>query len=233
MSRESNESNPYESRGFAGDPSPDASSEGASSAPGYVAPPTGELLGHPSSLWMLFSTEFWERFCYYGMRAMLAVYVAETFFGTLAKDASEKQASLTYGGFTSLVYATGIFGGLIADRFLGYQRSILLGGVLMAVGMFMLLYKDLTMFMIGLSVMIAGNGLFKPNISSMVGKLYHPQDARRDSGFTIFYMGINAGAFFAPIVCASMIGVWYGRQYGFLAAAIGMIKLLGRKMRLH
>lgn len=223
MSRESNESNPYESRGFAGDDSPDASSEGASCAPGYVAPPTGELLGHPSSLWMLFSTEFWERFCYYGMRAMLAVYVAETFFGTLAKDASEKQASLTYGGFTSLVYATGIFGGLIADRFLGYQRSILLGGVLMAVGMFMLLYKDLTMFMIGLSVMIAGNGLFKPNISSMVGKLYHPQDARRDSGFTIFYMGINAGAFFAPIVCASMIGVWYGREYGFLAAAIGMI----------
>ena len=166
MSRESNESNPYESRGFAGDDSPDASSEGASSAPGYVAPPTGELLGHPSSLWMLFSTEFWERFCYYGMRAMLAVYVAETFFGTLAKDASEKQASLTYGGFTSLVYATGIFGGLIADRFLGYQRSILLGGVLMAVGMFMLLYKDLTMFMIGLSVMIAGNGLFKPNIAT-------------------------------------------------------------------
>jgi POT family proton-dependent oligopeptide transporter len=157
------------------------------------------------------------------MRAMLAVYVADTFFGSLAKDLAEKQASLTYGGFTSLVYATGIFGGLIADRFLGYQRSILLGGFLMAVGMFLLLFKDLNTFLIGLSIMVAGNGLFKPNISSMVGKLYSPQDPRRDSGFTIFYMGINAGAFFAPILCASMIGVWYGRQYGFLAAGIGMI----------
>jgi POT family proton-dependent oligopeptide transporter len=141
----------------------------------------------------------------------------------LTKDLAEKQASLTYGGFTSLVYATGIFGGLIADRFLGYQRSILLGGFLMAVGMFLLLFKDLNTFLIGLSIMVAGNGLFKPNISSMVGKLYSPQDPRRDSGFTIFYMGINAGAFFAPILCASMIGVWYGRQYGFLAAGIGMI----------
>lgn len=219
MSNTPSEPNPYES--------PDLSDQraglSANDVPGYVAPPEGEFLGHPSSLWMLFSTEFWERFCYYGMRAMLAVYVADTFFGSMAKDLAEKQASLTYGGFTSLVYATGIFGGLIADRFLGYQRSILLGGFLMAVGMLLLLFKDLNIFLIGLSIMVAGNGLFKPNISSMVGKLYSPQDPRRDSGFTIFYMGINAGAFFAPILCASMIGVWYGRQYGFLAAGIGMI----------
>ncbi|MFM7515430.1 MAG: oligopeptide:H+ symporter, partial [Pirellula sp.] len=186
MSRNSEQNNPYDPP-LGNEGSPLCYSDPSEALPdGYVAPPTGEFLGHPSSLWMLFSTEFWERFCYYGMRAMLAVYVADTFFGRLPKEESETQASLTYGGFTSLVYATGIFGGLIADRFLGYQRSILLGGLLMAVGMFMLLFNDLNMFLIGLSVMIAGNGLFKPNISSMVGKLYHPQDPRRDSGFTIF-----------------------------------------------
>jgi POT family proton-dependent oligopeptide transporter len=223
MTSHSDENNPFFPGEQAGGSYEKPIGEPATTVPGYVAPPEGEFLGHPSSLWMLFSTEFWERFCYYGMRAMLAVYVADTFFGNLPKESAEEQASLTYGGFTSLVYATGIFGGLIADRFLGYQRSILLGGILMAIGMFMLLFTDLRIFLIGLSVMIAGNGLFKPNISSMVGKLYHPSDARRDSGFTIFYMGINAGAFFAPIVCASMIGVWYGRKYGFLAAAIGMI----------
>ncbi|MFM8328523.1 MAG: MFS transporter, partial [Pirellulaceae bacterium] len=132
-------------------------------------------------------------------------------------------ASLTYGGYTSLVYATGMLGGFIADRFLGYQRSILVGGLLMAIGMFMLLINDLAWFLVGLSVIVVGNGLFKPNISSMVGKLYAPGDARRDSGFTIFYMGINAGAFFAPIVCSAWIGATYGMKYGFLAAGIGMI----------
>ncbi len=189
----------------------------------YVAPPQGELLGHPKPLWMLFSTEFWERFCYYGMRAILAVYVAQTFFGHLAEKEAKSAASLTYGGYTSLVYATGMLGGFIADRFLGYQRSILVGGLLMAIGMFMLLVNNLAWFLVGLSVIVVGNGLFKPNISSMVGKLYAPGDARRDSGFTIFYMGINAGAFFAPIVCSAWIGATYGMKYGFLAAGIGMI----------
>lgn len=213
--------NPYESSEHAH--SIPSEPEVGTDASGHVAPPPGEFLGHPSSLWMLFSTEFWERFCYYGMRAILAVYVAETFFNTLDDAAAKKEASLTYGGFTSLVYATGIFGGFIADRILGYQRSILLGGLLMAIGMFILLVQNLQTFLIGLSVLIAGNGLFKPNISSMVGKLYTPNDPRRDSGFTIFYMGINAGAFFAPIVCATWIGANYGRQYGFLAAGLGMI----------
>jgi POT family proton-dependent oligopeptide transporter len=200
------------------------SSEASIAVPaGHVSPPPGEFLGHPSALWMLFSAEFWERFCYYGMRAILAVYVAEAFFKHLPEAQAQSSASLTYGGFTSLVYATGIFGGFIADRYLGYQRSILLGGFLMAMGMFMLLSPNLTVFLLGLSVMVAGNGLFKPNISSMIGKLYAPGDARRDSGFTIFYMGINAGAFFAPIVCATWIGAKYGMQYGFLAAGIGMI----------
>lgn len=189
----------------------------------WVPPPAGEFLGHPKGLWMLFSTEFWERFCYYGMRAILAVYVAEAFFNTLPEGEAKKAASLTYGGYTSLVYATGILGGFVADRYLGYQRSIFVGGILMAIGMFMLLVEDLNFFLIGLSVIVAGNGLFKPNISSMVGKLYAPGDQRRDAGFTIFYMGINAGAFFSPIVCATWIGAMYGYKYGFLAAGIGMI----------
>jgi POT family proton-dependent oligopeptide transporter len=136
---------------------------------------------------------------------------------------ANEQASLTYGGYTAMVYATGILGGFIADRYLGYQRSILIGGALMAAGMFMLLIPDLQWFLVGLAVIVAGNGLFKPNISTMVGALYRPGDARRDSGFTIFYMGINAGAFFAPIICASVIGARFGNQYGFLAAGIGMI----------
>ena len=192
-------------------------------AKGWLAPPPGEILGHPRPLWMLFSAEFWERFCFYGMRALLAVYVADTFFSHLPEGEANEQASLTYGGYTAMVYATGILGGFIADRYLGYQRSILLGGVLMAAGMFMLLIPDLQWFLVGLAVIVAGNGLFKPNISTMVGALYRPGDPRRDSGFTIFYMGINAGAFFAPIICASVIGARFGNQYGFLAAGIGMI----------
>jgi POT family proton-dependent oligopeptide transporter len=189
----------------------------------FIPPPPGEILGHPKALWMLFGAEFWERFAYYGMRAILAVYVATTFFGHLPEGEANAQAALTYGGYTSLVYATAIFGGFIADRYLGYQRSILLGGFLMAVGLIMLLSTDLRIFLAGLAVIVAGNGLFKPNISTMIGKLYAPGDARRDSGFTIFYMGINAGAFFAPIICATWIGATYGFKYGFLAAGLGMI----------
>jgi POT family proton-dependent oligopeptide transporter len=189
----------------------------------YTPPPPGEFLGHPKPLWMLFGAEFWERFCYYGMRALLAVYVAAQFFGHLPDGESKAQASLTYGGYTSLVYATGILGGMIADRYLGYQRSIILGGLLMAAGCFMLLSPELNMFLVGLAVIVAGNGLFKPNISTMVGKLYAPGDVRRDSGFTIFYMGINAGAFIAPLITAAWIGATYGYKYGFMAAAIGMI----------
>jgi POT family proton-dependent oligopeptide transporter len=196
------------------------------STPTFIAPPGGNLLGHPKALWMLFATEFWERFCYYGMRAILAVYVAATFFSHLPEGEAKSQASLTYGGFTSLVYATGIFGGFVADRILGYRRSITLGGILMAIGMFMLLSPQMSMFLFGLSVLIVGNGLFKPNISSMVGKLYAPGDSRRDSGFIIFYMGINLGAFLAPIVCATWVISQFGLanvKYGFLIAGIGMI----------
>ncbi|MEO5596028.1 MAG: oligopeptide:H+ symporter [Lysobacteraceae bacterium] len=188
----------------------------------FVPPPPGEVLGHPKALWMLFGAEFWERFMYYGMRAMLAVYVATQFFAHLG-DKADAQASLTYGGYTSMVYMTGILGGYVADRILGYQRSIMLGGAMMSVGMFMLMAPDLTTFLLGLAVLVVGNGLFKPNISSMVGKLYAPGDARRDSGFTIFYMGINAGALLAPLVCSVWIGATYGFKWGFFTAGLGMI----------
>ncbi|HET6603133.1 MAG TPA: oligopeptide:H+ symporter [Xanthomonadaceae bacterium] len=188
----------------------------------FRPPPPGEFLGHPKGLWMLFGSEFWERFMYYGMRAILAPYVAMAFFAHLGEGA-EEQASLTYGGYTAMVYMTGIAGGYVADRILGYQRSIMLGGAMMSVGMVMLLAPDLTTFLIGLGVVVVGNGLFKPNISTMVGKLYAPGDVRRDSGFTIFYMGINAGAFLAPIVCGSIIGALYGFRWGFFAAGMGMI----------
>ncbi|MCX7671680.1 MAG: oligopeptide:H+ symporter, partial [Anaerolineae bacterium] len=192
-------------------------------AEGFTPPPAGEFLGHPKALWNLFGTEFWERFMYYGMRAMLAVHVAAAFFAHLSGAEAREQASLTYGGFTSLVYMTGILGGFIADRILGYQRSIMLGGVLMAIGSFMLMAPDLTTFVAGLAVIVVGNGLFKPNISTMVGKLYAPDDVRRDSGFTIFYMGINAGAFLAPIICGTLIGARFGYQWGFFAAGVGMV----------
>ena len=190
---------------------------------GYIPPPPGEIMGHPKALWMLFGAEFWERFAYYGMRALLAIYVAQAFFGHLPEGEAQAEASLVYGGYTALVYATGIAGGMIADRYLGYQRSIIVGGLLMAAGLVILLSPGMPMFMVGLAVIVAGNGLFKPNISTMVGHLYAPGDVRRDSGFTIFYMGINAGAFLAPLVTSVWIGATYGLQYGFLAAAIGMI----------
>jgi POT family proton-dependent oligopeptide transporter len=194
----------------------------ADSNDNFIPPPAGSFLGHPKALWNLFGTEFWERFMYYGMRAMLAVHVAAQFFSHLGADA-DAEASKTYGGYTAMVYMTGILGGYVADRILGYQRSIMLGGVLMAVGMFLLMTPSLPMFLLGLAVVVVGNGLFKPNISTMVGKLYAPGDARRDSGFTIFYMGINAGALIAPIICATWIGANYGYEWGFLTAGIGMI----------
>jgi POT family proton-dependent oligopeptide transporter len=185
--------------------------------------PPGEFGGHPKALWQLFNIELWERFAYYGMRAFLAIYIADTFFDTIPEAEATQKAGLIYGGYTALVYATGIAGGYVADRILGYQRSILLGALIMSAGLFMLLIENMTFFLMGLALIVAGNGLFKPNISSMVGKLYAPGDVRRDSGFTIFYMGINLGAFMAPLITSTWIGTTYGMKYGFLAAGIGMI----------
>ncbi|MEO8012473.1 MAG: oligopeptide:H+ symporter, partial [Dokdonella sp.] len=149
-----------------------------------------QTLGHPSPLWMLFMSEFWERFAFYGIRWALVLYIVAQFHGG---DASgEAPANLTYGSYLALVYAGAIFGGYVADRVIGYQRSILLGAAFMAAGLFMISMPSLAIFEMGLATIIVGNGLFKPNISTMVGKLYATGDERRDSGFTIFYMGINA-----------------------------------------
>ncbi len=195
-------------------------------APGAALPEFKQVLGHPRPLWMLFMTEFWERFAFYGMRWALTLYIVAQFFGGEASGQAE--ASRTYGAFLALVYATAIFGGYVADRVIGYQRSILVGAVVSAIGYFMVTVPDHQVFLFGLATIIVGNGLFKPNISAQVGQLYARGDERRDSGFTIFYMGINAGAFFAPIVT----GILAERLGGpgmpaykavFMAAGVGML----------
>ena len=159
-------------------------------------PPFQQTLGHPRPLWMLFMTEFWERFAFYGIRWALVLYIVAQFYD--GSGTGEAPANRVYGAYLALVYAAAIFGGYIADKVLGYQRSILLGAVIMSAGLFMIAYPDETVFKFGLATVIAGNGLFKPNISTMVGQLYARGDERRDSGFTLFYMGINLGAMIAP-----------------------------------
>ena len=156
------------------------------------------LWGHPKPLWMLFMAEFWERFAFYGIRWALTLYIVAQFFNG---DASGQSfASNTYGAYLALVYASAIFGGYIADKVIGSQHSILVGAVIMGAGLFLIMLPDETFFMIGLATVIVGNGLFKPNISNLVGKIYAVDDHRRDSGFSIFYMGINAGAMVSPII---------------------------------
>jgi POT family proton-dependent oligopeptide transporter len=163
-----------------------------------VVPEFKQILGHPSPLWMLFMTEFWERFAFYGIRWALVLYIVAQFYG--GAGAGQADANLTYGSYLALVYAGAVFGGYVADRIIGYQRSILIGAAFMAAGLFAITIPDPNIFKLGLATIIVGNGLFKPNISTMVGKLYAINDTRRDSGFTIFYMGINAGAFLSPIL---------------------------------
>src|SRR6185436_690900 len=149
-------------------------------------PPFKQVLGHPSPLWMLFMSEFWERFAFYGIRWALVLYIVAQFHGGSATGQAD--ANLTYGSYLALVYAWGIVGGYIADKFLGYQRSILTGAVFMAAGLFMIAMPNPVVFKFGLATIICGNGMFKPIISTLVGKLYTVGDERRDSGFTIFYM---------------------------------------------
>jgi POT family proton-dependent oligopeptide transporter len=186
-----------------------------------------QTMGHPQPLWMLFMTEFWERFAFYGIRWALVLYIVAQFYSGDATG--EEPASKLYGAYLALVYAGAIFGGYVADKVLGYQRSILLGAVIMAAGLFMISMPSQEIFKFGLATIIAGNGLFKPNISTMVGKLYSQGDERRDSGFTIFYMGINAGAFIAPLITGWMAEQWLGTpempayKYVFIAAGIGML----------
>jgi POT family proton-dependent oligopeptide transporter len=199
----------------------------ADAATAAQPPEYPQLLGHPRPLWMLFMTEFWERFAFYGIRWALTLYIVAQFF---ADDPSgQASASRTYGAYLALVYATAVFGGYVADKVLGYQRSILIGAVVMAAGLFMIMLPNHEIFMLGLSTIIVGNGLFKPNISSMVGQLYAQGDSRRDRGFTLFYMGINAGALIAPILTGILATRVFGTpqdqsyQVVFLASGIGML----------
>lgn len=191
------------------------------------APRFDDLLGHPRPLWMLFMTEFWERFAFYGMRWALTLYIVAQFFDGAASG--QGYASRTYGAFLALVYATAIFGGYVADRVIGYQRSILLGAAISALGYFMIVVPQQQIFLLGLATIIVGNGLFKPNISTLVGKLYAPGDARRDRGFTIFYMGINLGALVSPLVTGWLASVISGtplvQNYKavFAATGVGML----------
>lgn len=187
--------------------------------------------GHPRGLYLLFFTEMWERFSYYGMRAIFVLFMTKALYMTAA------DASNVYGSFTGLVYLTPLLGGYISDKFWGNRRSIFVGGILMAVGQFLLYLSGsavtegspstsaITLMWGGLTLLIVGNGFFKPNISTMVGQLYPKNDSRIDGAFTIFYMGINMGAFFSPLVCGSLAQTdsIFDYKYGFLAAAIGMV----------
>jgi proton-dependent oligopeptide transporter, POT family len=192
-----------------------------------VIPQFKQVMGHPAPLWMLFMSEFWERFAFYGIRWAFVLYIVAQFYH--GSPTGEGAASATYGAYLALVYAGAVFGGYIADRVIGYQRSILIGAVFMAAGLFMIAYPDETVFKVGLATIIVGNGQFKPIISTMVGKLYSTDDTRRDSGFTIFYMGINAGAMISPIITEYLarnvfgIGDTPAYKVVFITSGVGML----------
>ncbi len=181
-----------------------------------------ELFGHPVGLYVLFFTEMWERFSYYGMRAILVLYlVAATTGDNVGLGWSNGEALALYGWYTMLVYVASIPGGWIADKFLGQKKSVLYGGILLVAGHSILAVEQMWAFYTGLGLIIAGVGLLKPNISTMVGGLYKQGDIRRDKGFTIFYIGINVGAFLAALV-VGYVGEVHGWHYGFGLAGIGM-----------
>ncbi|HWY14870.1 MAG TPA: peptide MFS transporter [Rhizomicrobium sp.] len=199
-----------------------------------------QLFGHPRGLTFLFTTEMWERFSYYGMRAILVLYL--TNFLLLSGQAEhvagyhtlksvfewmtgrslgvQPLSSLIYGTYTAFVYLTPFFGGILADRVLGQRLTVIFGGLIMAIAEFTLMVPSL--FFLGLLFLIIGNGLFKPNISTQVGNLYKPGDSRIDRAYSIFYVGINVGAFFSPLICGTL-GENVGYQWGFFAAGMGML----------
>ncbi len=199
------------------------------------------LLGHPAGLFVLFFTEMWERFSYYGMRALLVLYMVDYLiknvragtvhvlgYATLERGIEwvfgpqniQPMASQIYGIYTALVYLTPLFGGMIADRLLGQRKTVVIGAILMAIGQFFLAAES--MFLVGLSFLIIGNGCFKPNLATQVGGLYPPGDPRMDRAYSIYYMGVNLGAFLAPLVCGTL-GQKFGWGYGFAAAGVGMV----------
>ncbi len=173
-----------------------------------------DLWGHPRGLSVLFLTEMWERFSYYGMRALFMYYMVKHLMFT------QEHASHIYGLYTGLAYLTPFFGGILADRAWGRRKTVIVGAVLMAIGHFLMASESL--FFPALVFLILGNGAFKPNISTQVGGLYSMDDPRRDRAFSVFYMGINLGAFFSPLVCGTL-GELYGWHFGFGAAGVGMV----------
>ena len=178
------------------------------------------FFGHPRGLATLFFTEMWERFSYYGMRALLILFMTATVDeGGLGFDI--RLAGVVYGIYTALVYMTNLPGGWIADRFIGARRAVFVGGVIITLGHICLMFSHIFFFYGGLFLVIIGTGLLKPNVSTMVGDLYTKVDKRREGGFSIFYMGINVGAFIAPLICG-YLGQKVDWHYGFGAAAVGM-----------
>ncbi len=180
-----------------------------------------QWFGHPRGLATLYFTEMWERFSYYGMRALLVLYMV----GSTQQPGlgfSVGRATAIYSWYTMSVYLSGIPGGFIADRFIGHYRAVLYGGIIIAAGHFSMAVPGLPFFFTGLGLIVIGTGLLKPNVSTMVGSLYRRDDDRRDAGFSIFYMGINLGAFIAPIICG-WLGQMWNWHFGFAAAGVGMV----------
>jgi len=171
---------------------------------------------HPKGLYFLFAVEMWERFGYYGMRSILVLYMVNYLLF------STEKAGQIYGWYTGLVYLMPLLGGYIADRYLGARQCILFGAILMVLGYFAMAFEPLPFFYTALGLIILGNGFFKPNISTVVGQLYKGNESAKDAGFTIFYMGINLGAFFSPFVCGTL-GEKLNYHYGFAAAGVGML----------
>jgi POT family proton-dependent oligopeptide transporter len=176
------------------------------------------FFGHPRSLGLLFVVEMWERVSYYGMRAILVLYLVNALHWDAVRAAG------LYGTYTMAVYLSSLPGGYLADRWIGTRRSLVLGGVLIAAGHFSLAFPSATAFYAGLALIVLGTGFFKPNAATMVGQMYRPGDARRDGGFTIYYMGVNVGAFIGPLVCGGLAqSDRFGWHWGFAAAGVGMV----------
>ncbi len=169
---------------------------------------------------VLFFTEMWERFSYYGMRALLVLYLIQQLFQNL--ETSKTVAYGIFAAYGSLVYASPFIGGLIADRFLGHRKAVIWGAIMMAIGHFLMAIENEMFLYLALSFLIVGNGFFKPNMPIILSGLYEENDPRRDGGFTIYYMSVNLGAFFSPILCG-IVGETYGWHYGFTIAGIGMV----------
>jgi proton-dependent oligopeptide transporter, POT family len=188
------------------------------------AAPARELLGHPRGLVTLFFTEMWERLSYYGMRALLVLFMTDQVVNG-GMNLTDAKANAIYGIYIGAVYLVSLPGGWIADRLLGAQRAIFFGGVIIMAGHFVLAIPSVYSFFLGLILVVLGTGLLKPNVSAVVGELYPPGDPRRDGGFTIFYMGINVGALLGPLVCGTLAQSegWGNWHYGFAAAGVGML----------